>query len=79
MDLNESWIRLKVDLMNVCMQKLIAIPQTDPEHKQIKDGHTTENGAPDPSQIDPSGALLLEWKRVQLAVNRQPGYRQGAS
>ena len=42
MDLSETSVNFKIDLIHVCMQKPIAITQTDPEHKQETDGQTTE-------------------------------------
>ena len=38
----ECFAPFKVDMISVCMRTLVAIPQNDPEHKQVKDGQTKE-------------------------------------
>ena len=52
------------------MQKLVAIPQANPEHKQIEGGQTMENDGPDPGQTAPSPVLLFEWNHYTALALR---------
>ena len=54
MDLKETLIQFKVDMLIGWMQQLVAIPQADPEHEQVNDGQTIETYGPNPGQTAPS-------------------------